>query len=157
MTDDIRFYTDGSGQGKIGWAWVCVVNGQAVASGQGYSAKGTNNIAELSAVISALHYIKKKYKKKRVTIISDSQYIVRAVNLNWIEGWKKRDWKRASGELANKRFWQIMDAALADVKTEFKWVKGHNGNTWNEVADQLAEEAKTNGVNKIGKYTNQIG
>jgi ribonuclease HI len=154
----IEIYTDGAGNNsKIGWAWILTENGEAKISSQGFAKQGTNNIAELSAVISAVYYVKKKLKKRKVTLISDSQYIVNAINDNWLEGWKRNEWRRSTGKLANANLWKILDKALEGTNIEFKWVRGHNGNTWNEVADKLAVEAKDNGVNKLGKYTNQIG
>jgi len=150
----IVIYSDGSGNlgGKIGWAWVLLEKGEAAITGQGSQKKGTNNIAELKAVISGLAYIHRKFRGRKVEVISDSQYVVFAITHHWLSNWKKLNWKKANGTLKNPMLWKSLDRIINlidEKKIKFTWVRGHAGTEFNEMADSLAEEAKTFQFNKI--------
>ena len=54
----------------------------------------------------------------------------------WIKVWKKTNWK--NGKIKNIDLWQLLDILNKKYKPEWNWVKGHNGNQWNEKADELA-------------------
>ncbi|MGJ8695611.1 MAG: ribonuclease HI [Verrucomicrobiaceae bacterium] len=99
----------------------------------------TNNRMELMAAISALELLSEPC---HVTVHSDSKYLVDALTKNWLNGWKKRGWKKSDKKpVLNKDLWQRLDAAIAIHKVDWKWVKGHAGNPLNERCDELVHEA----------------
>ena len=98
----------------------------------------TNNRMELRAVIAALECLTKPCE---VTIYSDSQYVVKAFTEKWLEGWKKKGWKRSTGALLNTDLWKKLDKLVAKHECTFCWVKGHAGHPENERCDELATTA----------------
>ena len=97
----------------------------------------TNNRMELTAALEALQAIK---TSSQVEIVTDSEYLQRGIT-EWLPGWKKRNWQRKSGALANIDLWQALDAAISHHKVTWKWVRGHAGHAFNQRADQLARQA----------------
>ncbi len=100
---------------------------------------GTNNISELSAPLYALRCLKESCK---VTIITDSQYVIKCMT-EWIYGWKRKGWKTQNGSVKNKDLIQALDKECSKHDVSWKWVKGHSGNKYNELADELAVRAST--------------
>lgn len=101
--------------------------------------KTTNNRMELQAVIAGLEELKVPCK---VQVYSDSKYIVDAFALGWVENWLKNDWKRGKKEqVKNQDLWKRLLGLLDIHKTEFHWVKGHDGHPENERCDALATQA----------------
>lgn len=87
----------------------------------------TNNYAEIYACIRGLQAVIDK--SIPVTVYSDSQYVINTINLNW-----KRNY--------NHTLWQMLDREIDSIDTiEFKHIKGHSGNKFNELADKLAGES----------------
>lgn len=101
----------------------------------------TNNRMELMAVIAALEALKRPCSVK---VYSDSKYIVNAINLGWVDKWKKFGWhkdaKRKS-RVKNIDLWKRLLAAMDSHNVEFEWVKGHAGIDLNERCDELATKA----------------
>lgn len=92
---------------------------------------GTNNTAELCAVILSMRSFKAPVDK--ITIYSDSMYIIGTITKNW-----KRN--------KNLKLWQQFDVCYDSLTKlcpdiSFVWVKGHNDNPYNNLADRLAVEA----------------
>lgn len=105
---------------------------------QGYK-KTTNNRMELMAAIVGLEAL---IRPCEVTLYSDSQYLVKAFNENWIFGWMKKGWRRGKNEpVKNVDLWKRLLAAMQPHKVEFVWVKGHAGHPQNERCDLLATTA----------------
>jgi len=105
---------------------------------QGYK-KTTNNRMELLAAIVGLEAL---IKPCDVTLYSDSQYLVKAFNDNWLEGWIKKGWKRGKNEpVKNVDLWKRLLRAMEAHNVEFVWVKGHAGHPQNERCDVLATTA----------------
>ena len=77
-----------------------------------------------------------------ITVYSDSQYVVKAFNEHWLDGWIKKGWKRGKNEpVKNVDLWKRMLAAKEPHQVSFQWVKGHNGHPQNERCDELATTA----------------
>ena len=94
---------------------------------------------ELLGVIAGLDELKGPC---RVTIYSDSRYIVDAVNKGWARRWRTNGWRRNKKDKAvNPDLWARLLDLLEVHDTEFRWVKGHAGNEGNERADALAVSA----------------
>jgi ribonuclease HI len=120
--------------GAIGWAWVAHSGGRFDSGG---AASGTNQIAELTAV---LHAIQAHPGEEPLLIEADSQYAIRCAS-EWLEGWKRKGWRTASGgPVKNLALIQGIDAAITARigPVRFHWVRGHVGNPFNERADELA-------------------
>lgn len=144
--DDIIIYTDGAcsgNPGRGGWGAVLLTGGKEIRLSGG-EAKTTNNRMELSAAIYALKELEKLSisLSKKVTIFIDSQYVKNGIT-SWIESWKKNGWKTAAKEpVKNQDLWVLLDELNKKYKVEWKWVKGHAGNKYNEICDELARNAQ---------------
>ena len=101
----------------------------------GGEASTTNNRMELFGVIAALGALTERCL---VTLYTDSQYIERAINEHWLDGWKKRGWKRKDGPVKNLELWQELDRLLHAHEVTVRWVKGHADNEMNNRCDMLA-------------------
>ncbi len=105
---------------------------------EGYE-KTTNNRMELMAAIAALEALNRPCE---VELHSDSQYLVKAFNDHWIDGWIKRGWKKADKKpVLNTDLWQRLLKAAEPHQISWIWVKGHNGHPENERCDELATKA----------------
>lgn len=157
--NQIVVYSDGAGnKGKIGWAFVILEKGIHIVTGQGSKSSGTNNIAELKGVIAGLMYCNRKFKGRPVKVISDSQYVVFAITRRWLKNWKRNNWRKSNGTLKNIILWKTLDMIINRIGEEnisFEWVRGHDGNEYNEIADSMAEEAKEFNINKITILENE--
>jgi ribonuclease HI len=136
---EIHIYTDGSALGNPGPGGYGIIIEWV---GKGYTkefSRGfkhtTNNRMELWAVIDALEKLKKK--PMDVLVISDSKYVIEAVDKKWVFGWQKKNFKGKKNPDLWKRFLKIYP--LHNV--QFQWVKGHNDHPQNERCDQLAVTA----------------
>ena len=137
----IIIHTDGACSGNPGpggWAAV-LMSGKHRREISGGFRRTTNNRMELMAVIEALKRIKRPSK---VTVYSDSQYVVNAMSKGWAERWRANGWKRTSKDKAlNPDLWaELLDQA-ARHETEFRWVRGHDGHEENELCDLLSVQA----------------
>ena len=93
---------------------------------------------ELTAVIESLKSIKRKCP---IIITTDSNYVKNGIT-DWIQSWKKNNWKTSNKKpVKNRELWIELDnlCSLYDIK--WKWVKGHSGHLGNEKADALANKA----------------
>lgn len=143
----VSIYTDGSargnpdGPGGYG-AVVCYVDQKGVLHERELSAgykKTTNNRMELMGAIAGLEALTRACE---VTLYSDSQYVVKAFNDNWIEGWQKKGWKRGKNEpVKNVELWKRLLKAMEPHQVNYVWVKGHAGHEMNERCDILATTA----------------
>ncbi len=101
----------------------------------------TNNRMELAAVIEALRVLRQtpELAGAAITVRSDSQYVIKAFNDNWIGGWKRRSWRTSSGDpVKNQEQWHDLIALAEGLDITWEWVKGHSGDPGNEHCDQLA-------------------
>ena len=93
---------------------------------------------ELMGAIAALESLKRPCT---VDLHTDSQYLRNGI-MTWIKGWKRNGWKTADKKpVKNVDLWQRLEAALAQHKVAWHWVRGHAGHDLNERADVLAREA----------------
>ncbi len=135
--DKIDIFTDGACKGNPGvggWgAWL--VAGEHQKELCGGELNTTNNRMELRAVIEALNALK---RPSDVVVHTDSKYVQQGIS-EWIEGWKKRGWRKADkSPVLNVDLWQALDEARLRHTIEWRWVKGHAGHAGNERADELA-------------------
>lgn len=135
---NVNIYTDGACSGNPGvggWGTILEYNGKKKEL-CGAEAETTNNRMELTAVIEGLKALKERCK---VTLYTDSQYIVNAINLGWAESWKQNGWRKADKKKAlNTDLWETLLDLLDRQDVTFVWVKGHDGHPENERCDALA-------------------
>ncbi len=134
---EVTIYTDGACSGNPGpggWAAI-LIYGKHEKELSGGEEETTNNRMELSGAIAALGALTERCS---VTLYTDSQYIERAVNEHWLDGWKKRGWRRREGPVKNLELWQELDRLLGEHSVAVRWVKGHAENEYNNRCDALA-------------------
>lgn len=144
------FYTDGACSGNPGyggWAYVELVRcecGYKTEIESGNKNNTTNNEMELTAVFKALV---KSYKQrtKKVTIYSDSAYVVNAISKQWLKNWYYNDWKTIDGKhIKNQKIWEKVYKLIYEkgLCVDMIKVKGHSDNPFNNLADEMAVKAK---------------
>lgn len=143
----IKIFTDGSSRGNPGpggYGVVMLYKGNRKELSQGYRIT-TNNRMELTAVIKALEAIKKNSIK--VTIYSDSKYVVESVEKGWVWNWGRKNFKKKK----NIDLWKQFIPLYKKFNIKFVWVKGHAGIKENERCDELANLAQSsNLINDTG-------
>ena len=134
---EVQLYTDGACRGNPGRGGygAILVFGKYEKEISGGEPSTTNNRMELMAAISGLEALKEPCK---VTLYSDSKYLVEAFLLGWVESWKAAGWRRGKDTLKNPDLWERLYALTEIHQVEFVWVKGHNGHDYNERCDALA-------------------
>lgn len=134
-------YTDGACRGNPGpggYGVVLTMDGHRRELSGGF-ARTTNNRMELLAAIRALEVLTRKC---RITIHTDSQYVVQGINEGWAVRWRSKGWRTAPGRRAkNHDLWTDLLRLVETHEVTFSWVKGHAGIEENERTDQLAETA----------------
>jgi len=137
---DVEIYTDGACRGNPGpggWGAVLSAAGREKEI-MGAEAGTTNNRMELKAAIEALRALRRPC---RVRLHTDSQYLRKGIT-EWIDAWKRRNWKTAARKpVRNRELWMDLDAETARHDVDWIWVRGHAGNRGNERADELANRA----------------
>lgn len=134
----VEIFTDGACSGNPGpGGWGAVLRfGAHEKELCGGEESTTNNRMELTAVIEALELLRESC---RVTLTSDSRYVVDAVEKGWIYGWQKKNWMQEGGKSRpNADLWQRLLPLLKTHDITFVWVRGHQGHPENERCDRLA-------------------
>lgn len=142
-------YTDGaassSGQlaGLGGWAWVNTKGPYAA----GFSRNTTNQRMEMRAVLEACM----AHPEGPLTIVTDSAYVANCWRDGWWTRWVRNGWKSSKGKpVKNRDLWTMLLPHLQRPELVIEHVRGHSGDTFNEIADQLAVAAKTEQRSQIG-------
>jgi len=151
---NITIYTDGAargnpGPGGYGTVLLCGQFRKELSDG---FALTTNNRMELIAVIVGLEAL--KVENSKVTIYSDSKYVVEAVEKGWIWNWVKIRFKGKK----NEDLWQRFLRIYPKHQVKFIWIKGHANIPENERCDQLAVAASMQpGLKKDMGYLLSLG
>jgi ribonuclease HI len=133
----LTIYTDGACSGNPGpggWGAVLIYKdrNKKICGGEAHT---TNNRMELTAAIKAIESIKEPCK---IDIYTDSTYVKDGIT-KWIHNWKKKNWKNANRkDVKNRDLWQELDQLLHMHNIGWHWVKGHSGDKYNDLADELA-------------------
>lgn len=134
----IIIYTDGSARGNPGpggYGVVLMSGSHKKELSKGFR-HTTNNRMELMAVIAGLQALKVTHTP--ISIYSDSQYVVNAINKGWLNTWIKTNFK---GDKKNPDLWRLYYETAKAFQIQMVWVKGHADNPYNNRCDELATSA----------------
>ena len=137
-------YTDGACSGNPGpggWGAVIFDNENKQKNISGSEENTTNNRMELSAAIMALEEVN---MNSEITIFTDSTYVKNGIT-EWVLKWKENGWKNSNKEpVKNKDLWEKLVNLCEQNTINWKWVKAHASNKYNNLADELATKAIKN-------------
>lgn len=139
---EVTIYVDGACRGNPGpggYAAILVASNGISREISGGFRLTTNSRMEIMAVIQALSALKEPCY---VTLYSDSQYVVNAIENGWLRMWQANGWRKSGkGQVENADLWHQLVPLLATHRVTFVWLRGHNGHPLNERCDKLAEKA----------------
>lgn len=134
----LALFTDGSANYRDrtgGYGWVALDAFDGLLTGSGYLHPTTISQMELTAAIKGLQKLCELYGASDVLVYSDSEYVVLGAT------------NRERNRKKNIRLWKALDKAVSNhTYVEFKHVKGHNDDLYNEMADDLAGTARKEGI-----------
>lgn len=143
----VLIYTDGACRGNPGpGGWGALLRYAAHEKMlSGAELDTTNNRMELTAAIRALEALRQSCE---IELYTDSQYLRKGMT-EWMPKWKKSNWKTANKKpVKNIDLWHQLDQHVIKHQITWHWVKGHSGHPENELADELANQAIDNLMNK---------
>lgn len=131
-------YTDGAASGNPGPGGygAVLMAGKHRKELWGGFRRTTNNRMELLAVIVALEAL--KGEEHEVTVVSDSKYVVDAVEKGWVFDWERKRFAKKK----NPDLWERFLRIYRKHRVRFQWIRGHNGHPENELCDRLAVAAR---------------
>jgi ribonuclease HI len=128
----VKIFTDGACSGNPGPGGFGVVlrfNGVEKELSGGFK-NTTNNRMELMGAIAGLEALKEPCE---VTLTTDSQYLVNAIEKGWVYKWKANGWMRNNKEEAlNRDLWERLLRVMEKHRVHFQWIRGHAGHAENE-------------------------
>ena len=135
---EVTLYTDGACSGNPGPGGYCAIlvyrTKEKVLCGA--EEQTTNNRMELAAVIEGLQALREPC---RVEVVSDSKYVVDAIEKQWLSAWEKKGWKKSDrSPVQNVDLWQKLVPLLRTHRVHFTWIRGHAGHPYNERCDATA-------------------
>lgn len=133
----IVYYTDGSASPNPGPGGFAVIkNGQPHILGSEEGAT-TNIRMEGRALIAAI----RDSGGEHAEIFTDSEFWINVIT-KWAPNWEAKNWTKKSGEIKNldlvKEAYELYQQANATLV----WVRGHEGDEGNELADEWANKAR---------------
>lgn len=138
----LTIYSDGAcsgNPGKGGYGAIIIFPDKEIEMSNGFDFT-TNNRMELLGIIEPLESLSENCE---ITIITDSQYVVNAINKKWIKSWINKGWKTSDNKpVKNQDLWNRLIHMMNKHSITIEWVKGHNGNSYNERCDCLAVLSK---------------
>jgi ribonuclease HI len=136
----VTVFTDGACSGNPGPGGYAAIlqYGEHRRELSGGFRRTTNNRMELTAAIKALEALKQPCA---VTLVSDSEYVVKGVTKNWAKGWRAKGWRRSGKIVPNWDLWRRLLELCDQHRVELRWVEGHAGHDENEQCDRLAVAA----------------
>ncbi len=141
---EIVLYTDGAASpnpGAGGYGVVLIRDGQRRELSGGFR-RTTNNRMEILGVIAGLRTI--DAPRSRVTVYSDSRYVVDMFNGGYAAQWRRDGWTRNKGKdpALNPDLWDELLNRAAEHDVRFVWVRGHASNRENARCDEMAVQAR---------------
>ncbi|MEA3404770.1 MAG: ribonuclease H [Pseudomonadota bacterium] len=150
-TTQLHIYTDGGYQSKHhigGWGYVFILEDSPIYTQHGSCQHSSSLEMELMAAVQALSKVKTqiadtlKFKEfESVILHTDSKILIEGLE-GKIERYRQQSWLHLSGRpVESKTLWEKFDQLTDQLNVTVKWVKGHNGNLGNQMADELARQA----------------
>lgn len=149
----LEIYTDGASSSSLsfkpgGWAFVVPNSIEGLIHFEGGATETTNQRMEMYAMLKALEWLLNngsKYTKIRIT--ADSKYVLRGMEEHWYKFWEMNNWINTSGETAAnldlwKPLYELYLKTMSMYDIEYRHVRGHKGNMYNELTDKYAVKAK---------------
>jgi ribonuclease HI len=135
----VTYYTDGSCEpnpGNGGYAVIKDMKPIILGSEPG-GGETTNIRMEGLAIIAAL----KDAKDETCEIYTDSEFWINVIT-KWSLAWEKNDWKKKGGTIKNLDIVKEVCPLFRQSKATLIWVRGHNDDPGNELADEYANKAR---------------
>jgi len=145
----LTVYCDGScvpNPGRGSFAFVVLNDaGASIYESSAACEYSTNNREEIKGALNGLRWCLEN-SATSIQIFSDSQYVINAAS-DWIYAWHRRGWAKKKSALLNSDLWRelfdlIVTARDRKICVDWQWVRGHNGDEWNEYVDGLAEHTR---------------
>jgi ribonuclease HI len=140
----ITYYTDGSCEPNPGVGGFAVIKDMkpAVLGGEPGGGETTNIRMEGLAIIAAL----KDADGQECEIYTDSEFWIKVITI-WSLPWEANGWKKKGGAIKNLDIVQEVCPLYKKSKAKLVWVRGHNNDPGNELADHWANEARKQQAN----------
>ncbi len=143
----LKIYTDGgcTGNPGIGGYGAVIIDEDESETklSEGYFWT-TNNRMEIMAVLKALEFVG---DEADIDLYADSEYV-----LNVMSG--------VYNAAKNRDLWKIVFKLMKGKTIRYHWVRGHSGNKYNEMCDQLSNAAREGYLNPsdcyVGKSNNNV-
>lgn len=133
----IIYYTDGSASPNPGPGGFAVIK-NGVPHILGSEDGDTTNIRmEGKAIMAAL----KDADGDHAEIYTDSEFWINVIT-KWAPGWAAKGWKKKGGEIKNLDIVQAVYPLYTSSNATLVWVRGHEGDEGNELADMWANKAR---------------
>lgn len=138
------YFTDGSASPNPGPGGFSVIkNGMPHLVGS-EAGETTNIRMEGKAIIAAL----KDANGEPAEIHTDSEFWINVIT-KWAPGWEAKGWKKKGGEIKNLDIVQEVYPLYQQAQATLVWVRGHNGDELNELADEWANKARELRVGEV--------
>ena len=129
-------FTDGSASPNPGPGGFAVIeNGKPIALGA--ENPSTNIRMEGLALKKAFEIL----EGEEAEILTDSEFWVNVL-VKWAPAWERNGWKKKNGEIKNLDIVKPLFELYKNSNVELKWLKGHAGHEFNEMADEWANRAR---------------
>lgn len=151
----IEIYTDGGYFEKHdmgGWGSVMFEQDREIDRASDWQKQTSSLEMELKAAVMGLEKLETQLNTVRprpyqVTLYTDSRILIEGLNRK-IHLWRENHWTHKSGNRVKyQSLWERLEALTHQYQVGWQWVKAHNGNQGNTLADQLAREAVMNRLN----------
>jgi ribonuclease HI len=133
------YYTDGSASPNPGpGGFAVILDGQPVVLGSEPAGGETTNIRmEGFAIMAALNHA----AGQPCQIYTDSEFWINVIT-KWSLAWEKNGWIKKGGAIKNLDIVREVCPLYRQSQATLIWVRGHQGDEGNELADHWANEAR---------------
>lgn len=133
----LTYYTDGSASPNPGpGGYAVILDDQPLILGS-EEGETTNIRMEGFAIIAAL----KHANGAPCEIHTDSEFWINVIT-KWSPAWARNGWKKKGGEIKNLDIVKEVYPLYRNANAALIWVRGHNGDIGNELADEWANKAR---------------
>ena len=133
----ITYYTDGSASPNPGPGGFAVIRDMKPVVLGSEKGETTNIRMEGLAIKAALE----NAAGEHCEIFTDSEFWINVIT-KWSVGWEANSWKKKGGEIKNLDIVQAVCPLFRESKATLTWVRGHEGDAGNELADEWANKAR---------------